>query len=52
MTLINNQIYPILVKVVCGYHTLALTDKGEVYGWGASNREQFNTRKTLLLLSW
>jgi len=44
ISLMNNQIYSILVKVVCGsQHILALTDKGEVYGWGASGFGQLNT---------
>jgi len=48
MTLMNNQIYSILVKVVCGsHHTLALTDKGEVYGWGASSCGQLNTSESI-----
>jgi len=43
----NNQIYSILVKVVCGsHHTLALTDK-EIYGWGASSCGQLNTSKDI-----
>jgi len=47
MRLMNNQIYLILVKVVCGnHHILALTDKGEVYGWGSSIYGQLNIRKT------
>jgi len=48
MTLMNNHIYSIVVKVVCGhYHTLALIDKEEVYGWSASNCEQLNTSKDI-----
>ena len=33
-----------VVKVVCGYaHTLALSDEGELYGWGANSYGQLGT---------
>jgi len=40
--MISSRMYMIcLVKVACGYgHTLALTDKGKVYGWGANYYKQ------------
>lgn len=29
-----------VTKIVCGYrHTLAITDKGEIYGWGYNNQQ-------------
>jgi len=35
-----------LVKVACGsYHTLALTDKGKVYGWGANYCKESNPNR-------
>jgi len=35
-----------LVKVACGInHTLALTDKGEVYAWGANSCKQSDFNK-------
>ena len=34
----------VVVKVACGYaHTLALSDEGELYGWGANNYGQLGT---------
>jgi len=41
-----------LVKVACGSdHTLALTDKGEVYVWSANCRKQSDFNKDDLELS-
>jgi len=45
-----------LVKVVCGAgHTLALTDKGELYAWGANcykqsdfDRKKFDRSSTMV----
>jgi len=34
----------VVVKVACGYaHTLALTDQGDLYGWGANSYGQLGT---------
>lgn len=34
----------VIIKVVCGYaHTLALTDEGELYAWGANSYGQLGT---------
>jgi alpha-tubulin suppressor-like RCC1 family protein len=35
----NNKI----IKLVCGYrHTLAISDKGELYGWGFNSQQQLS----------
>jgi len=34
-----------LVKVACGSHTLALTNKGKVYGWGLNCYKQSDPNK-------
>ena len=34
----------VIVKIVCGYaHTLALTDEGHLYAWGANSYGQLGT---------
>ena len=34
----------VIIKVVCGYaHTLALTDEGHLYAWGANSYGQLGT---------
>ena len=39
----NNLIYLNLVKVACGIdYTLALSDKGKVYGWGSNTNGRLN----------
>ena len=34
----------VLIQIVCGYaHTLALSDEGELYSWGANSYGQLGT---------
>ena len=41
MSALNNIV---IIKVVCGYaHTLALTDEGHLYAWGANSYGQLGT---------
>ncbi|KAG5309560.1 RCBT1 protein, partial [Acromyrmex insinuator] len=41
-----------IVKVACGIdHTLALTDKGKVYGWGSNTYRQLNLNNRIDLIS-
>ena len=41
----------VLIQIVCGYaHTLALSDEGELYSWGANSYGQLGTGNTFLFI--
>ena len=41
----------VITSVVCGYaHTLAVSDEGALYAWGANSYGQLGTGKTLHIM--